>query len=102
VALTLITDGGVELGIEGGFVLGEVVQINNSTMNITEYNIANAIDKVAKHRMEAFGSLGDRIATVEMKVKSNLVRVERHIVLGGVDIHSLGNSSSRFCHGRLL
>jgi hypothetical protein len=37
VALTLIADGGVELGIEGGFVLGEVVQIKDGIMDIAKF-----------------------------------------------------------------
>jgi hypothetical protein len=102
VALMLIADGGVELGVEGGFVLREVVQVNDSTMDIAKFDMANAVDKAAKHRMEDFGSLGDRIGIVERKVKSNLGGIEHHILLGGVDIHSLGESSGRFCHGQLF
>jgi hypothetical protein len=102
VALALIADDGAELGIEGGLVLGEVVQIDDSTMEIAEFDIADAVDEATKHRMENFGCLGDWIAIVEREVKSNLVRVEHNIVLGGVDVHSLGESSGRFCHGQLF
>jgi hypothetical protein len=48
----LIADGGVELGIEGGFVLGEVVHINDNTVDITEFDITDAVDKAAKNRMK--------------------------------------------------
>jgi hypothetical protein len=102
VALTLIADGGVELGIEGGFVLREVVHINDNTVDITEFDITDAVDKAAKNRMKDFGGLGNRIAIVERKIESNLVRIQRHIVLVGVDIHSSGNSSGGFRHGRLF
>ena len=102
VALTLVADGGVELGIEGGLVLGKVIQIDDSTMDITEFDIANAVDKATKHRMENFGSVGDWIAIVEREVESNLVRIEHNIMLGGDDVHSLGKSSGRFRHGRLF
>jgi hypothetical protein len=52
--------------------------------------------------MRDLGSLGNRIAIVERKIRSNLVHIQRHIVLVGVDIHSSGNSSGGFHHGRLF
>jgi hypothetical protein len=67
VTLTLIADGGVVLGIEGGFVLGEVFHINDNTVDSTEFDITDAVKKAAKN-----------------------------------DIHSSGNSSCGFRHGRLF
>jgi hypothetical protein len=39
--VALTADSGAELGIKDGFVFREVVQINNSTIDITEFNITN-------------------------------------------------------------
>jgi hypothetical protein len=58
VTLTLITDGRVELRVEGGFILREVVKINNSAVNVTELDITTAaVDEAPDNRMKDFGSL---------------------------------------------
>jgi hypothetical protein len=82
--------------------LGEVVKVNDNTIDIMEFNIAKAINKTAKNGMEDFKSVGDRVAIVEGEVGSNFVRIQRHIVLVVVDIHNSVSSSGSFCHGQLL
>jgi hypothetical protein len=50
VALMLVADCGVELGIESGFVLREIVKVNNNTIDITEFDTDNAVDKTTKKK----------------------------------------------------
>jgi hypothetical protein len=51
VTLTLITNGRVEPRVEGGFILREVVEVNDSAVNVAELNIttAAAVDKASEN-----------------------------------------------------
>jgi hypothetical protein len=58
VALTLVADGGVSLVVEGSFVLGEVVQINDNAVHITEFDHPTLATRRRKTERRILGAWG--------------------------------------------
>jgi hypothetical protein len=76
VTLALVTNRGVEHGVEFGLVLREAIEVNDPSKNITEFDVVNAVDKVTKQPVEDFWSLWNRIAIVEREIKPDSMKVE--------------------------